>query len=118
MEEDKTIVEVLVERAQAYIKTSVQLFKLRATDKVAETASKFVTGFVITVFLSLFLININIGIALLIGYILGKAWLGFIILSLFYFFGGIIVYIFRNRLIKRPVMNAVIKQLLKEGTFT
>ena len=38
----------------------------------------------------------------------------FLILSGFYGVVGILIYIFRNSWIKKPVSNAVIKQLLKE----
>ena len=114
MEEKKTPVEVLLERGQDYVKTSVQLFKFRATDKVAEIASKLASGFVILILFLFLFINLNIGIALFIGDLLGRNWLGFLIVSGFYGCAGVIVYIFRDRWIKRPVSNSVIKQLLKE----
>ena len=114
MEEKKTPVEVLLERGQDYVKTSVQLFKFKATGKVAEIASKLASGFVILILLTFLFINLNIGIALFIGDLLGRIWLGFLILSGFYGCVGIIVYVFRDRWIKKPVNNSVIKQLLKE----
>jgi hypothetical protein len=113
MEEQKTPVEVLLERGQAYAKTTFQLFKFKATDTAAEIVSKLASGFIILMLLVLFFINLNIGIALLIGDLLGKVWLGFIIISGFYAVVGLIVYIFRYRLIIRPVSNSVIKQLLQ-----
>ena len=66
------------------------------------------------ILITLLFINLNIGIALLIGDLLGRIWLGFLILSGFYGVVGILIYIFRNSWIKKPVSNAVIKQLLKE----
>ena len=115
MEEKKTPVEVLLERGQAYIKTSVQLFKFKTTDKAAEITSNLASGLIIILILiTLLFINLNIGIALLIGDLLGRIWLGFLILSGFYGVVGILIYIFRNSWIKKPVSNAVIKQLLKE----
>ena len=114
MEEKKTPVEVLLERGQAYIKTSVQLFKFKTTDKVAEVLSNLTSGLIILILITLLFINLNIGIALLIGDLLGRIWLGFLILSGFYGVVGILIYIFRNSWIKKPVSNAVIKQLLKE----
>ena len=114
MEEKKTPVEVLLERGQAYIKTSVQLFKFKTTDKAAEITSNLASGLIILILITLLFINLNIGIALLIGDLLGRIWLGFLILSGFYGVVGILIYIFRNSWIKKPVSNAVIKQLLKE----
>jgi len=114
MEEKKTPVEVLLERGQAYIKTSVQLFKFKTTNKAAEITSNLASGLIILILITLLFINLNIGIALLIGDLLGRIWLGFLILSGFYGVVGILIYIFRNSWIKKPVSNAVIKQLLKE----
>ena len=114
MEEKKTPVEVLLERGQAYIKTSVQLFKFKTTDKVAEIMSNLASGLIILILITLLFINLNIGIALLIGDLLGRIWLGFLILSGFYAVVGIIFFLFRNSWIKKPVSNAVIKQLLME----
>ena len=114
MEEKKTPVEVLLEYGQAYIKTSVQLLKFKTTDKVAEITSNLASGLIILILFTLLFINLNIGIALLIGSLLGRIWLGFLILSGFYGVVGILIYIFRNSWIKKPVSNAVIKQLLKE----
>ncbi len=114
MEEKTAPVEVLLERTQAYIKTSIQLFKLKATDRLAEIVSNIASGFVIVIILALFCVNLNIAIALLLGDLLGKAWLGFVLVSGFYAFAGIIVYLFRNKWIKKPISNSIIEQLLMD----
>jgi len=114
MEDKSTPVEVLLERAQAYTKTSIELFKLKATDKIAELTSNLASGFAILIILVFFFVNLNIAIALLIGDILGKAWLGFILISGLYACIGLIIYIFRTKWIKVPVSNSIIEQLLKD----
>jgi len=114
MEDKTTAVEVLLGRAQAYTKTSIQLFKLKATDKLSEMVSNLATGFVILAILALFFVNLNIGIAILLGDLLGKVWLGFMVVAGFYACAGIIVYLFRDKWIKRPISDSIIAQLLKE----
>lgn len=109
-----TPVEVLLERVQTYTKTSIELFKLKATAKLAEMVSNLASGFAVLIILILFFVNLNIGIALLIGDSLGKAWLGFVIVSGVYACIGFIVYLFRNRWIKNPVNESIILQLLKD----
>ena len=118
MEEKKTPVEALLERSQAYTRTTLQLFKLKATDKGAELISKVVSGFVILILLVLLFINLNIAVALLIGEILGKMWLGFMILAGFYGITSLVVYLFRGFLIKRPVSNSVIREILNDDEFS
>lgn len=114
MKELTTPVEDLLERAQAYTKTSLQLFKLKATDKLAEIISNLASGFVVVVIIALFFVNLNIAIALLLGDLFGKAWLGFILVSGLYSCIGFIVYLFRNQWIKRPVSNSIIQELLMD----
>ena len=114
MEDKTTPVEVLLERAQAFTQTSIQLFKLKATAKLAEVLSNMASGFAVLILLVLFFVNLNIGIALLIGESLGKAWLGFVIVSMVYGCIGLLVYLFRHRWIKNPVRESIISQLLKE----
>ena len=109
-----TPLEDLLERAQDYTKTSLQLFKLKAADKLAEIISSLASGFVIVVIIALFFVNLNIAIALLLGDLIGKAWLGFILVSGLYACIGFIVYLFRNQWIKRPVCNSIIQELLMD----
>ena len=62
MEEKKTPVEVLLDHGQAYIKTSVQLFKFKTTNKAAEITSNLASGLIILILITLLFINLNIGI--------------------------------------------------------
>ena len=62
----------------------------------------------------MFFVNLNIGIALFIGDLLGKVWLGFILVSGIYACIGLIVYLFREKWIKRPLSNSIVAQLLKD----
>jgi len=114
MEDKTTSLEVLLERIQTYAKTSIELFKLKVLEKLVELTSNLASGFIILIILVLFFVNLNIAVALLIGDLLGKAWMGFILVSGLYACIGIIIYLFRNKWIKKPVSNSIIKQLLKD----
>jgi hypothetical protein len=114
--DEKTPVEVLLERAQTYTRTSIQLFKLKATAKLAEVVSDITANLVILVIIILFFVNLNIGLALLLGALFGKYWLGFVLVSGGYAIIGFVVYLFRESWIKQPVSNSIITQLLKDET--
>ena len=114
MEENKTPVEDLLKCSQAYLRTTLQLFKLKGTEKMAEIVSNLASGFVILILLLLLFVNLNIGIALFLGDLLGKIWLGFFVLTGFYGVVALVVYLLRNYLIKKAVKNSVIKILLKD----
>ncbi len=114
MEEKTTPLEVLLERAQAYTTTSIQLFKLQATDKISKIISGLASGLVIFIIVVLLFVNLNIVIALLIGDLMGKIWMGFLAVSAIYAALGLLVYVFRDKWIKKPVSDQVITQLLKD----
>lgn len=117
MEDKITPVEVLLDRAETFARTSVELFKLKAIDKMAGLLSNIAVGLAMLVVVALVFGCLNIGIALLIGDLLGKAWLGFMVLSGFYACVGIVIYLFRNRWIKRPISDSIINQLLDDERF-
>ena len=114
MEDQKTPVEILLDRTEAYAKTSIKLFKYKATQKVAELVSDMTSGFVIGVIVILVFVNLNIGIALFLGDLLGKMYLGFLSVSGFYAWFGLLVYFFRAAWIKEPINNSIINNILQD----
>ena len=114
MEDQKTPVEVLLDRTEAFAKTSIKLFRYKATQKVAELVSDMTSGFVIGIIVILVFVNLNIGIALFIGDLLGKMYLGFLAVSGFYACFGLLAYFFRAAWIKEPVNNLIINNMLKD----
>ncbi len=114
MEDQKTPVEVLLDRAEVYAKTSIRLFRYKATQKVAELVSDMTSGFVIGVIVILVFVNLNIGVALFLGDLFGKMYLGFLAVSGFYACFGLLAYFFRATWIKEPVNDLIINNMLKD----
>ncbi len=112
MEDKATPIDQLLEQAESYGNTTLELIKLKAVDKVADTTSSLVSWTVVVVSVALFFITLNIGIALLIGDLLGKSWLGFMLVAGFYALLTLLFFIFRKRWIKKPVNDSVINQML------
>jgi hypothetical protein len=113
IEERKELVEDLFEKAEEYVKTNIQLAKLKATDKVADVVGSVVTQLSLVIFGFFFLLMLNIGIAFWLGDVLGQIFLGFLIVSGFYALLGVLVFAFRKSIIKTPISNAIISQILK-----
>ena len=113
MEEDPNLLELLLERATDYGKTSVELVKLKALDKTADLVSSIIPFSVFILLISTFLIFLNLGIAFWLGEILGKVFYGFFIVAGFYILAGLIIRIFLNKWIKRLVGDYFIKRILK-----
>jgi hypothetical protein len=113
MENTKNDLELLFEKAADYIETKFNLLKLQTVDKAADVISSLICILVIVLIFSVFFFTINIGLALWIGTLLGKAYYGFFIISAFYVVLGSIIYLLKNKLIKTGISNLIIKKLLK-----
>lgn len=111
METQTNLIEPLLEKAEAYGKTSFEILKLKTLHKTADVASTLVSRYLFTILVSFFAITINIAIALWLGDMLGKMYYGFLIVASCYALAAIILLII-HPYIKRRVNNAVIKQLL------
>lgn len=112
MENHATLIGKLFEKAERYTMSSVELYKLKVIDKSADVISSLTARLAIILFITLFFLILNIGIALWIGELLGRTYYGFFIVAGFYALAGIVLYFFRNRWIKTPLRNSIITQAL------
>lgn len=112
MENKIIFIEPLLEKAEAYGKTSYELIKLKAIDKTSEVVSTIVSRGAVVLMLSMFIVIVNIGIALFLGDILGKSYYGFFCVAGFYGIIGGVLYFFLHNRIKAFVTNSIITQML------
>ena len=113
MEDNAKLIQALFERTIDYGKTSYELLKLRILEKTTDIVSSTIPQaimFVIIIFLLLFA---NMGLAFWLGEILGETYYGFFIVSGFYAFVGLIVYLFMYKKLKMYVSDKFIKRVLK-----
>lgn len=106
-------IKSLIEKSQDYLETKIEIAKLKTVDKSSDVLSSLVV-LVSIIFLGLLcFLFISIALALYLGSLLGSAHTGFFIMGGFY---GIILFIFyllRDKWIKTPVTNLVIKKMMK-----
>lgn len=113
MEEKYKYIGSLLDSAETYGKTTAELIKLKTVDKVADGTSSLVAWTAVVIALVLFFITLNFGLAYLIGDLLGqKTYIGFFIVAAFYGLAGLILYIFKDKWIKKPLNNSMINQML------
>lgn len=112
MEQQENLIESLIEKGEQYGKTTLELIKLKALDKSADVTSTLASWIIVIVLIVLFFFILNIGIALWIGEMLGKEYLGFFVVAGFYGLLALVFGLFREKLIKKPVNNSIISQVL------
>lgn len=113
MENKTTILDPLLERAEIYGKTSLQLMKLQAVEKTTEVTAHIYSRFIAIFVLLLFFIMISIGVAIWIGNFLGEVYYGFLCLSGFYLIIWSAIYFFMHNWIKKEAGNSIITMMLK-----
>jgi hypothetical protein len=112
--EDKTSpVDLLFKKTETYLRSSTELYKLKAIDRAAEMISTLTARLTVIVFILLFFLIVNMAFALWIGDVLGKTYYGFFIVAGFYAITAVLFYFFRNAWIKEPLRNTIITQALK-----
>jgi hypothetical protein len=114
MEEKATVIETLFEKAETYAKTNLDLFRLKAIDKSADVISSIVAKLAIIIVVLLIVLLVNIGLALWIGELVGKSYYGFFIVAAFYVLVALILYYNSGVILKAPVNNSIILQMIKE----
>lgn len=113
MEDNKKLVESLLEKATEYGKTSYELVKLKVLDKTSDVVSTFIPHSVVFILIASFMLFLNLGLAFWLGEILGKTFYGFFVVAGFYGIIGIVVHLFMHKWLKKIVGNYFIKQVLK-----
>lgn len=109
--EELNKVEKLAEHIKEYAETRFDLVVLNAQDKFTNILSSLVvsaTGIVLGLFVLLFA---SIGAALWLGECLQSSFLGFFCVAGFYLLVAIIVILNREKWIKMPMINSLLKKI-------
>ncbi|MFH0894209.1 MAG: hypothetical protein V2A54_07225 [Bacteroidota bacterium] len=113
METPLSSIESLFEQVKAYGKTTFELSKLKLLESTTIIVPSLLARMVVIIVISLFALVLSIGIALLLGELLGKSYYGFFIVAAFYLIAVIVLHFFLHKWIKKPVSELIIKQALK-----
>jgi len=113
MEDNTKLIEELINKAAEYGKTSFELAKLKALDKTSDVISTIVPHCVVLVMLTVFMLFLNLGLALWLNEILGNAFYGFFVVAAFYAVVAIVLHFFMHTWLKKHVSDFFIKHALK-----
>lgn len=107
-----TLIESLFGKSSAYTADRIELLKLKSVDKTSSVASSVALGIALFVVFFIFFTVLNIGIALLIGDLVGKSYLGFLILAVVYAIAGFVLFKNRNKFFKTPILKMLANKIL------
>lgn len=117
MSENTTPIATLIERAENYSNSTLELIKLQVVDKSADVISSLLSRLAIIITTAIAVLIINIGFALWIGKALGNTYYGFFIIGGFYALITILLHYFRHQWLKYPISNSIIRQMQKQKNY-
>ena len=108
--ETEPLITPLLEKAEAYGKTSIELLKLKAVDTTADLGSTVVSRSVLFIPLFLFTLTVSVAAALWLGEVLEKNYYGFLVVAAFYALLTLVLF-FTRKGIKAKVNDSMINKL-------
>jgi len=104
----------IIKHIKEYVNNSISLLKIELAEKISGIISNIIALFFVIIIFLLVLIFFSISLALLLGKITGENFWGFLIVSGLYFIIGILLWRGKERIIRIPIMNSILRQLFKE----
>lgn len=108
-EEQQTIADQL----EGFIETNKEILALKLTDKIGKIVSSLVSRLAIALLALMVVFLLTMGLSLLVGDLVGKDFAGYLIVGGVLALLTVVVYRKRESMIKKPVMDTIISQILK-----
>ena len=113
MENRTNTFDGLFNKTTEYLETRVELLRLNVVSKTSDIISSLVSKFVMVGIGCMVVILISIGFAIWLGTFFNRMYLGFFAVGVFYIIIILVLFFGRNNLIKSPIKDSLIKNLLK-----
>lgn len=107
-------IEELTSNIKDYVNTQYQLAVLKAGNIASTVGARIIGAFILVSFLFLFVIFLSITAGFYLTSVTGSRETGFLIVALFYFLVGLVLLIFRQKLVIGPIRNNLIKQIFRD----
>ena len=104
----------LIKNIKEYVNNSITLFKIELAEKISGIISNIIALFFVSIIFFLVIVFFSISLALILGKITGENYWGFLIVSGLYFIIGILIWKGKDRIIRIPIMNSILRQLFNE----
>jgi hypothetical protein len=114
MIDSATPISMLVDKIEEYSNSTVELFKMKAINKASDILSTVMSKIVIIMTVTLSILITSVGLALWLGSFFGHTFLGFFIIGGSYAFIALLFAFFSNKVLKKPINNALISQMRKQ----
>lgn len=104
-------VEALTESLQQYIKTNFKLVKLQTAERSSVIGSALMTVLLLGLVGFLFILFLSLSAGFYISSRMGNAYSGFIIIAGVYLLIGLILVIYRKKLVEKPIRDVIVRKI-------
>ncbi|NDE10453.1 MAG: hypothetical protein EBZ95_07795 [Chitinophagia bacterium] len=111
LQEEFRKAEELAIHIKEYIQTEIELIKLNFAEKLSKILSNFLAIIILIWILLLSILFASISLTFFIGEKIGKMSVGFFIVSLIYLLIAMVSWYLRERFIRIPILNGILRQL-------
>lgn len=105
--------EELASSVKEYLDVRLDAVKMNVAEKTSAVIANVLAGIAVALVFFLFMVMVSVALAYILGDWMGKTWAGFLAVAGLYMLLGMIVWMARVKLIRLPIMNALIKQMFK-----
>ncbi len=106
--------EEMADNVKEYVNTRIESAKLSIAEKTSKLVANVMAAIMLAAIIFLFFLFAGIALSLVLGEWLDNTWAGFLLVAALYLLVGIIIWTGREKLIRLPIMNALIKQFLSD----
>lgn len=103
----------VVDDLRGYVETTVEIYKLQATEKGADLAAGMMLNVILLVVVSMAFLFFSMAAAFLVGRALGETYLGFLIVAGFYALLGLVIHLMKNMGLKNSIADSIIHTIHK-----
>lgn len=107
-------IENLGDNIRELVNVKLNTARLSVAEKSSKLLSNLIAGVIAAIIIIFFIIFLSVALAYFLAGILGSTWAGFLVVSGIYLIAALIIWALKERLLRIPIMNSILSQLVKE----
>lgn len=111
MEKVSPQIDEVIDEVKEYVNVSLDLYKLKATEKGAMIASTAIINILLGAFAAMALLFVSFAAAYAIAEMTGKIYLGFLAIAGFYALIGLLILATKDKWLKNSLVDSIIKSI-------
>ena len=104
-------IEELSSQIKDYVQTRIDILKLQLASVTSKIISNLIASLFVFFLFTIFIVFAGTGLALMISAWIGPLYSGFLIVAAIFLFIAVLFWVKREKFLRIPIMNSIIRQL-------